>query len=148
MRLQVRWRDIDRLGHLNQCVYHEYLEEVRAALLTETLRETGNQDAHGTFVLAHVHLDYHAEVRREDGEVEVVARVGEVRTSSVRIEHQILRPDGTLAASGETVLVAWDPVSRSKRTLSDAELSALSGGQGSGGQAPRSSPAGRTALAN
>ena len=39
---------------------------------------------------------------------------------------QVKLPDGTLAASGETVLVAWDPVKRGKRALSDAELAVLS----------------------
>ena len=32
MRIALRWRDMDMLGHLNQSVYHELLEEGRAAL--------------------------------------------------------------------------------------------------------------------
>jgi acyl-CoA thioester hydrolase len=123
--VQLRWRDMDMLGHLNQSVYHELLEEGRAALIWELLRRVESDHAHGAYVLAHVDLDYHAEVRKDHGEVEVVIGVKDVGTSSFRLWHEVRLPDATVAASGETVMVAWDPRSRGKRRLSDAELSAL-----------------------
>ena len=33
-RVPIRWRDLDPLGHMNQSVYHELLEEGRGALLS------------------------------------------------------------------------------------------------------------------
>lgn len=114
------------LGHLNQSVYHELLEEGRAAMMTEIVRRVGASHSHGTFVLAHVDLDYHAEVRKDHGEVEVVVRLEHVGTSSLRLKHEVRLPDGSLAASGKTVLVAWDPAARRKRALTEAELAALS----------------------
>jgi acyl-CoA thioester hydrolase len=126
VRVQLRWRDMDLLGHLNQSVYHELLEEGRAALMTEILRRTGGDHRHGSFVLVHVDLDYHAEVRKDHGEVEIVVRLARVGNSSLGLEHEVHLPDGTLAASGNTVLVGWDPVNRGKRMLSDAEREALS----------------------
>jgi acyl-CoA thioester hydrolase len=125
VNVQLRWRDMDMLGHLNQSVYHELLEEGRAALITEIVRRVEGNHSHGSYVLAHVDLDYHAEVRKEHGEVEIVVRLAHVGTSSLRLEHEIRLPDGRLAASGKTVLVAWDPVSRGKRALTEAELAAL-----------------------
>jgi acyl-CoA thioester hydrolase len=126
VRVQLRWRDMDMLGHLNQSVYHELLEEGRAALMTEISRRVGADHSHGAFVLAHVDLDYPAEVRKDHREVEVVVRVAGVGTSSIRLEHEVRLPDGTLAASGKTVLVGWDPARRGKRALTEAELEALS----------------------
>jgi acyl-CoA thioester hydrolase len=117
---------MDMLGHLNQSVYHELLEEGRAALMTEVSRRVGADHSHGAFVLAHVDLDYHTEVRKDHREVEVVVRVAGVGTSSIRLEHEVRLPDGTLAASGKTVLVGWDPAKRGKRALTQAELEALS----------------------
>jgi acyl-CoA thioester hydrolase len=117
---------MDMLGHLNQSVYHELLEEGRAALMTEIVQRVGGDPAHGKFVLAHVDLDYHTEVRKDHDEVEVVVRLAGVGTSSLRLEHEVRLPDGTVAASGRTVLVAWDPSTRGKRALSDAERAALS----------------------
>lgn len=125
VRVTLRWRDMDMLGHLNQAVYHELLEEARAALITEILRRAGTDHAHGSFVLAHVDLDYHREVRKDHGQVDILVRVGRIGGSSVTLEHEVRLPDGTVAASGNTVLVAWDPVVRGKRTLSEAERAAL-----------------------
>jgi acyl-CoA thioester hydrolase len=126
VQVQLRWRDMDMLGHLNQSVYHELLEEARAALITDLIRRVGGDHAHGGYVLAHVDLDYHAEVRKDHGAVEILVRVARVGTSSLELEHELRLPDGTVAASGTTILVAWDPVTRGKRALSDAELAALS----------------------
>ncbi len=115
------------LGHLNQAVYHELLEEGRAALITDLVRRAGGDHAHGSYVLAHVDLDYHAEVRKDHGEVEIVVCVAHVGTSSFQLEHQVRLPDGGVAASGKTVMVAWDRDARGKRTLTEAELTALAG---------------------
>jgi acyl-CoA thioester hydrolase len=113
------------LGHLNQSVYHEMLEEGRIALIAELMRRAGNDHRHGGFVLAHVDLDHRAEVRKDHGEVDVVMRLTHVGTSSIQIEHDVRLLDGTIAASGKSVLVAWDPATRAKRTLSEAERAAL-----------------------
>jgi acyl-CoA thioester hydrolase len=117
---------MDMLGHLNQSVYHELLEEGRAALIGELVRRVGEDHPHGGYVIAHVDLDYHREVRKDHGEVEVVVRVAGVGNSSFTLEHEVRLPDGELAASGKTVVVAWDPATRGKRSLSDAERAALS----------------------
>jgi acyl-CoA thioester hydrolase len=124
--VQLRWRDMDMLGHLNQSVYHELLEEGRAAVMTELISRAGNGPVHGAYVLAHVDLDYHTEVRKDHGEVEIAVRVSQVGMSSFTLHHEILLPDGTVAASGETVMVAWDPVARGKRALTEGERAALS----------------------
>src|SRR5947209_5631993 len=125
VRVQLRWRDMDMLGHLNQSVYHELLEEGRAALITELVRRVGVERFHGSYVLAHVDLDHIAEVRKDHGEVEIVVRVADVGNSSFRLEHEVNLPDGTVAARGSTVMVGWDPAGRGKRTLSEAERAAL-----------------------
>jgi acyl-CoA thioester hydrolase len=119
---------MDMLGHLNQAVYHELLEEGRAGLITNLVRRVGGEHAHGSYVLAHVDLDYHAEVRKNHGEAEIVVRVAHVGTSSFQLEHEVRLPDGGVAASGTTVMVAWDQATRGKRALTEAELAALAGG--------------------
>jgi len=37
-RIEVRWRDVDNYGHVNNAVYLTYLEEVRDEWLARTLR--------------------------------------------------------------------------------------------------------------
>ena len=121
LRVTVRWRDMDELGHLNQSVYHELLEEGRMALLEGLLTDDRS------FVLARVELDYRREVRHDAGGVEVAVRVTRLGRSSVEMEHELLLPDGTPAASGRSVLVAWDMRTRAARPLSDADRRALGG---------------------
>ena len=76
-------------------------------------------------MLAHVDLDYRAEVRKDHGEVAVVSRVEKLGRTSVTIQQRIELPDGTVAAEGGSVLVAWDVEARRSRELSAAERSAL-----------------------
>jgi acyl-CoA thioester hydrolase len=125
VRVQLRWRDMDMLGHLNQSVYHELLEEGRIALIADLMGRVGGERIEGGYVLAHVDLDYHAEVRKDHEAVDIVVRVARVGTSSIELDHDVRLPDGRLAASGKSVLVAWDLAARTKRSLSEAERAAL-----------------------
>jgi acyl-CoA thioester hydrolase len=125
VRVQLRWRDMDMLGHLNQSVYHELLEEGRIALIADLMGRVGGEGIEGGYVLAHVDLDYHAEVRKDHEAVDIVVRVARVGTSSIELDHDVRLPDGRLAASGKSVLVAWDLMARTKRPLSQAERAAL-----------------------
>jgi acyl-CoA thioester hydrolase len=121
VRIALRRRDMDTLGHLNQAVYHELLEESRGALMASI--------GHGRFpfVLARVELDYLREVRHSDGHVDVRATVERVGGKSFTVVHDITLPDGTAAATGRSILVAWDPEERGARWLTDEERAALGG---------------------
>ena len=120
VRIALRWRDMDMLGHLNQSVYHELLEEGRAALFAPLFEQGG-----WSFVLVRVELDHRREVRRDHGHVDIVARVTSVGRSSVTVENEVLLPDGSVAAEGRAVLVAWDPAARGARAISDPERALL-----------------------
>lgn len=124
MTMQLRWRDMDRLGHLNQAVYHVLMEDARDGLLA-ALPLPDEESI--SYVLARVELDYRHEVRKEDGEVEVVVRVGRVGSKSLTLENDILLPDGTLAATGSTILVRWDRGTRGAKEISPDERAVLVG---------------------
>ena len=125
MRIEVplRHRDMDALGHVNQAVYHELLEEVRAAFFSRTLPDL----PFSGYVLAHVDLDYRREVRIADRKLVGECRVGELGRSRIELENRLLLPDGTVAVEGRAVLVAWDEQTRRARRLSDGERAALEG---------------------
>ena len=72
----LRWRDMDMLGHLNQAVYHELLEEGRGALFLSM-----EGAASFPFVLVRVELDYRQEVRKDHGFVDVVTAVSETEVA-------------------------------------------------------------------
>ncbi len=121
IRIPIRWRDLDDLGHVNQAVYHEYLEEGRGALFAPLIEEQGGFQ----FVLARIELDYRHEVRHADRSVEVTTTVETIGRTSVTVANEIRRVDGTLIAEGRAVLVAWDGEARRSRPLTDSEKEQL-----------------------
>ena len=116
-RVALRWGDMDALGHVNQAVYHELLEEARTAML-----EGLPTPPKGAFELARVELDYRREIPLAHRYVDVTLQVEAVGRSSITVFQRILRSDGVLAADGRSVMVAWDGQRRGSRPLSDAEL--------------------------
>lgn len=122
VEVQLRHRDMDALGHVNQAVYHELLEEVRAAFFHHTLPDLSFTG----YVLAHVELDYRREVRIADGPLTGECRVGGLGRSRIELENRLLLPDGAVAVEGRAVLVAWDEETRRARALTDEERAALS----------------------
>lgn len=123
--IPLRHRDIDTLGHLNQSMYHVFLEEARARLLVDLFGEP-----EAGWVLARVELDHRHEVRMADGRVQAEAWVQRIGRSSIVVANRVVLDDGTLAAEGTTVLVGWDPETRGARTLTDEERRALETAQG------------------
>jgi acyl-CoA thioester hydrolase len=111
---------MDALGHVNQAVYHELLEEARTALITVL-----PTPPKGAYVMARVELNYRREIPLSHRYVDVALQVESVGRSSVTVSQQIFRSDGELAADGLSVMVAWDPVKRGSRPLSDPELETL-----------------------
>ena len=118
--MALRWGDMDALGHLNQAVYHELLEEARIAMMQALATPAG-----GAFVLARVELNYRREIPLAYRHVEVTMEVLEIGRASITAAQRVVRADGELAADGISVLVAWDVRERRSRPLSDGERAAL-----------------------
>ncbi|HEX3617353.1 MAG TPA: acyl-CoA thioesterase [Solirubrobacteraceae bacterium] len=119
-QVALRWGDMDALGHVNQAVYHELLEEARTALITGL-----PTPAKGAFVMARVELNYRREIPLTHRYVEVTLTVESIGRSSITVAQQIYRSDGELAADGLSVMVAWDAARRGSRPLSEQELATL-----------------------
>ena len=122
MRIEIRWRDVDALRHVNNAVYATYLEECRDGWLERAL---GDDGAMWDYVLARVAIDFRNEVGL--GEEAVLARVSLARigTSSLTLREEIRKLDGTIAAEAESVIVARDPETGRSRPLTEAERAAL-----------------------
>jgi len=120
-RLEIRWKDVDALGHVNNAVYLTYLEECRDEWLEQAL---GDGEAAWDFVIARLAIDFRRELRLEDDVVLVSCRLERIGTSSVTTRETIVAA-GDLAAEAEAVLVPRNRVAGGSRPLSDAERSAI-----------------------
>jgi len=121
-RIEIRWRDQDAYGHVNNAVYLTFLEEVRDAWLARTLGEEG--DLWG-YVVARVAIDFRRELKQYDGYVLARCELHSIGTSSVRTRERLVTGDGTLAAEAEAVLVARNPDSGASRPLTPLERTAF-----------------------
>ena len=99
--IQIRWRDLDAFGHVNNATFATYLETARAELWRE--RFAGHEAADIPFVVARLEIDFKRPIRLYQ-RVEVGVRVAEVRGSSFTFAYRV-EADGGLAAEASTVQV-------------------------------------------
>jgi acyl-CoA thioester hydrolase len=84
--IEVRFRDCDAMGHVNNAVYLTYLEQARFA---HWQRLTGATGIPRSFILARVECDYRAQATAGDRLV-VQLRVAAVGNSSFTFEYDIM----------------------------------------------------------
>lgn len=116
--IEIRWRDQDAYGHVNNAVYLTYLEEARDEWLERTL---GDDESLWDFVIARVEVDFRRELKQSDDVIVVRCELKEIGRSSIRTREGIRTGDGALSAEAECVLVARDRESGSSRPLTDRE---------------------------
>ena len=121
-RVEIRWRDVDQYGHVNNAVYLTYLEEARDEWLELALGDVGDS---WDFVLAHVSIDYRRELRLEDDWVIVRCGLERLGNSSVRTREMLVLSDGTVSAEAQAVMVARDRAAGKSRSLSELERKKL-----------------------
>ena len=103
-RLDVRFRDIDAFGHVNNAVFSSYLEQARIGYLLDAL-ESQRFDRL-PLILARVELDYRAPILFGDP-IEVLTRIDWIGRSSIAMSHELHAAE-RLAAQASTVLVTYD----------------------------------------
>ena len=103
--LEVRFRDCDGLGHVNNAVYLTYLEQARFAFWQ---RLTGVSGIPRSFILARVECDYRVQATAGDRLV-VRLRVTAVGKSSFTFDYEIVNArTREVVATARTVQVMYD----------------------------------------
>ena len=119
IEIDVRFRDLDALGHVNNAVFFTYFEEGRKSLFN-TLYE--NSDPYEfRFILAHICCDYLIPATLND-QLVLQMTVGEIGNKSFELNYELTdRTDRSkIFAKGESIQVCFDykrnrsiPVSKS-----------------------------------
>ena len=118
-RVQLRWRDLDGLGHVNHTVVLTYLEEGRDAFLAE--RGIRRDE----YVVGKCAIRFLDEIDAELATVTVQTSVRELGRSSLATSERILGRDGKVVVEAEFDLVLWDPQQRGSRRITDEERASL-----------------------
>ena len=122
-RIEIRWRDVDAYGHVNNAVYLNYLEEARDAWVQSVLGPVSGTT--WDFVLARVEIDFRAELTQDDRAVIVRCTLDRIGRSSIGTREEVRKEDGSVSAEARSVVVARDPETGRSRPLTGPERDAL-----------------------
>jgi acyl-CoA thioester hydrolase len=117
--VDVRWRDVDALQHVNHAVFLTYLEECRDAFYSYVTA------ADPIYVVVRLEIDLRAEVRWADRQVRVRIAVERLGTTSLTTHETVLMPTGEVAAHARVVTVRWDADRGKPVPFSEAERARL-----------------------
>ncbi len=100
-----RFSDLDPLGHINNVVYLDYLQEARLRALIQIgyieilqLRQ----------VMAHQSIEFRRPIFYSTEPLTVEVWISSVGNTSYRMKYRILNEVGELAAEAESVMVCFD----------------------------------------
>lgn len=106
-RLDVRFRDCDGMGHVNNAVYLTYLEQTRLLHWRERLAVDPRRSGEG-IILARAEVDFRSPATFGDT-LDVGLVVAKVGQSSFSYDYEIVEAaDGRLVAAARTVQVWFD----------------------------------------
>ena len=117
--VDVRWRDVDGLNHVNHAVFLTYLEEARDAFYAQIM---GGEPI---YVVVRLEVNFRAQVRYPDRRVTVRVEVVQLGTTSLPTRETILTPSGDVAADARVVTVRWDADSHKPVPFTAAERARL-----------------------
>lgn len=123
-RVQMRWQDLDGLGHVNHAVVLTYLEEGRDAFLR------GHGIRRDEYVVGRCSVSFQSEIDPARAAVTVQCAVRELGRSSVTTSERILDEGGEVVVEAEFGLVLWDPARRGSRPITDEERASLTRSEG------------------
>lgn len=104
-RVDVRFRDLDPMGHAHHTLPLVYLEEARARYWREVAGRSSLEAI--DYVMAEVRVRYHGRIRWP-GAVNIALRTARIGAKSLTMAFTITDDDGTALASGEATQVMYD----------------------------------------
>lgn len=114
--IEVRFRDVDVFGHVNNAVVFTYIETARIRYLVDVgIRSPRANWNDLAFILAHINNDFKRPIYYQQT-VEVGTRISEINRSSMKLEHR-LEVAGELASAGYCILVHYDYAGQRSRAI-------------------------------
>ena len=105
--LQVRFRDTDAFGHVNNAVFFSYIELARIRYLLDVLQPEEPFERM-PLILARVELDFRSPITFGE-DVEVQTQVDRIGRSSIAMSHRMTAGvDRRLVGEAQSVLVTYD----------------------------------------
>ncbi|CCQ15946.1 Thioesterase superfamily protein [Rhodococcus sp. AW25M09] len=149
--LGVRWGDSDRLGHVNNTRFVEYLQEGRVQFLDAVLggpgvepaerpsgsgeagvepaerpSGSGEAGARGATVVRKLTIEFLHPIVDDSGPLTIDLWITSIGSTSYGVQHVVTDREGTVCARAEALMVAFDLATSSSRPLLEDERRLLS----------------------
>ena len=114
--VEVIFRDVDAMGHVNNAVFFTYMETARVKYVTQVFEKTDLLDL--PLILVKAECNYHSPALLGE---QLVVGIGLTRfgRTSFDLAYRIMVKNGRLIATGHTVQVMYDYHSRSPFPIPD-----------------------------
>lgn len=107
--IQIRFNDIDGLGHVNNAVYAQYFDQGRMHYFNQL---NGNQAVdwqEARLIIASTHVDFVQPVFLDD-DIEILTRIYKLGNKSLKMYQFLVdKASGDVKASCKSVMVGFDP---------------------------------------
>jgi acyl-CoA thioester hydrolase len=123
--IEVRFRDLDAMGHVNNSVFFTYFEEGRKNFSHRVFQY--NDPSEFAFIMAHIRCDYHRPVKLSN-RITLQMWVKNIGTKSFDFGYRLVdRSDESIVfATGESVQVCYDYQAEKSTIVPDGMRAKLS----------------------
>jgi acyl-CoA thioester hydrolase len=105
--IQIRFKDLDALNHVNNANHITYLELARTQYLDDVIK-TDTEHSKIGFILARTEIDYTAPIFYRD-RIVVYTRTSKIGNKSLEMEYLIVNEsDQSVKAKAKTIIVGYD----------------------------------------
>ena len=108
--MQRRFSDIDLLGHVNNVVFHDYLQEARVHVIRQV---TAGTHIGFTHVIVRQEINHRRPLYLKAEPVTVEIWIPAIGAASYQFAYRILDDDGSLAADALSVMAYFNPETKS-----------------------------------
>jgi len=111
--IQIRFVDIDKMGHVNNATILSYFEIARTNFFDEVIGQQDNWFERG-LIIAHTDIDYYNPVYLRD-DIKAYVRIAKTGTKSFDVEHllvKITNKEEIICAVATSILVCMDYTKR------------------------------------
>ena len=105
--IEVRFRDLDALGHVNNAIFFTYFEEGRKKFSEKFFKLSDPSEF--TFIMAHIRCDYLKPIKFSD-HITLQMWVKDIGNKSFSFGYKLIdsKDESTVYATGESVQVCYD----------------------------------------
>ena len=123
--VQLRFNDIDMLGHLNNAMYLQYFDMGKLTFFKQYM-DSGFEHEPTVPVVANINVDFH-QPTLIDERISVETAMEHIGDTSLTLAQRIVTESGVVKCSARTVMVNIDVKTHAPATVSDKWRKALLG---------------------